>query len=356
MRHDQSDRPRAKGPRYVPIPRVAGLNAREFEATYAMTNHPVILESFDRVANWEVFSDWRFSRLKEQFGATTISPRVNYPNPDHWWINPFETLPRDFPQFKKMTVSEFIDLANDPASRENPVYWRNRGPDAGADETFKPFFDGVHYDQIVSGDHDIHVELLIGSAGTRAGFHQDDRHNFLVHVSGRKQVFLGSPYYTRCFYPFAGLPEKSPIAPDYPNEKYPLFSEATIVTGTIGPGEVLWIPRGWWHALIALEPTIMLGCFYGEPLTQRDMEHMYSQLGPSYRIRARFQFVWRFIRSSMNILLGRSPIDGLTVWWTPGSAAAVSFFNRAAREVRRVVSLITGRPMPEKDWIPTPFF
>lgn len=38
--------------------------------------------------------------------------------------------------------------------------------------------------------------------------------------------------------------------------KFPLFAQATPVTFTIGPGETLFIPCGWWHRARSLTPTI----------------------------------------------------------------------------------------------------
>jgi ribosomal protein L16 Arg81 hydroxylase len=32
-----------------------------------------------------------------------------------------------------------------------------------------------------------------------------------------------------------------------PGNEFPLFEKAEYVEGIVGPGECLYIPRGWWH-------------------------------------------------------------------------------------------------------------
>jgi hypothetical protein len=47
--------------------------------------------------------------------------------------------------------------------------------------------------------------------------------------------------------------------PDIKNidlEKFPLSAKATPVTFTVGPGETLFIPNGWWHTAHSLTTTI----------------------------------------------------------------------------------------------------
>ena len=323
------------GPRYIDIPRVGGLSVETFERIFAALEQPVIMENFANVAGWEAVRNWSIERFANTFGDVEIYPRVNYPDPDHWWINPFETLSKDFPPFEKMTFRQFFRRALAEGVERSPIYWRNRGHNQEiAHFALASFFAGVHFEDIIPVSAEKDVQLLIGSAGTKAGVHQDDRHNFLIQVAGSKKVMLVSPYFTRCVHPFAGLPDKSPVNLDRLEKRYPHLAEAVVLVGAIAPGEVLFIPRGWWHTLRADEPTIMLGCFYGERLTLLNTKHMYRQLGLRYRILSSLSFVRRFIRTSFNIITSQDPTVGLSVWESPGSAAAVRFWNRVAERWR----------------------
>lgn len=342
----------AIGPHYVEIPRVRGASVETFERIFAALEQPVILEEFANVAQWPAVRDWSIERFASTFADVEIYPRVNYPNPDDWWINPFETLSNDFPPFERMTFGEFFRRALNKDVEKSPIYWRNRGHNEEiAEKALTPFLSGALYETIVPQGAERHLELLIGSAGTKAGLHQDDRHNFLIHVAGSKRVMMVSPYFTRCVHPFPGLPEKSPVNLDRYEERYPSLAEATVLVGTIGPGEVLFIPRGWWHTLRAYEPTIMLGCFYGDRLTARDMAHMYRQLGVRYQIASAISYVRRFVRTSFNIIMSRDPVDGLPIWESPGSAAALSFWGRLAQVYHRIRPGDQGEPS-----VKNPFF
>ena len=42
----------------------------------------------------------------------------------------------------------------------------------------------------------------------------------------------------------------SVLAPDL--EKYPLFANAAFTDTVLGPGDSLFIPRGWWHFVMGL--------------------------------------------------------------------------------------------------------
>jgi len=93
--------------------------------------------------------------------------------------------------------------------------------------------------------------LFMGTVGATTPAHFDEQHNFLNQVRGKKTIVLFPPDdYTR-MYPF---PVTHPCdrcsMVDVHNadlERFPRFSEARGHVITLGPGDVLYIPYGWWH-------------------------------------------------------------------------------------------------------------
>jgi len=172
------------------------------------------------------------------------------------------------------------------------------------------------------------VSLYIGSKGTRAGFHQDYRDNIIVVTEGKKSVHLCDPYYTSCLYPFYGLPDKSKVRPEtFEPKKFPKMAQATFLTGMLERGDLLFIPRGWWHTLRAFEPTMMLNFFYGAPLTKRDLKFMYKSMGMAHKSLVQMVFIWLFFKTMLNLVLKKPPLYGLSVWYAPGTQSAINLYN-----------------------------
>ncbi len=105
----------------------------------------------------------------------------------------------------------------------------------------------------------------IGPAGAVTGLHKDDSHNLLAQLYGRKRVLLFSPRNEPWIYPSrkydygARLSYVDAEAPDH--ARYPLFQNAEREELILAPGEMLFIPRGHWHQVRSLEPSISVSCF-----------------------------------------------------------------------------------------------
>lgn len=65
-------------------------------------------------------------------------------------------------------------------------------------------------------------------------------------------------------YPPAARPLFSPVATSYAwtLDVYPTLSEANMpVECELGPGEVLFLPHGWWHATLNLGQSVFISVF-----------------------------------------------------------------------------------------------
>lgn len=96
--------------------------------------------------------------------------------------------------------------------------------------------------------------LWIGPRGTVTPWHHDLTNNLLLQIRGRKRVSLVSSAQTglmrnhrHCFSLFGGDAGFSAA----PEQERPRAMEVEI-----GPGDILFIPVGWWHHVTGLEPTI----------------------------------------------------------------------------------------------------
>jgi lysine-specific demethylase 8 len=100
----------------------------------------------------------------------------------------------------------------------------------------------------------------IGPAGTVTGYHVDWGDNVLAQICGRKEVRLVAPKDSKYMYPSRRFDQgtmSSEMDVDCLDaERFPLFEKATEYRAIIHPGEMLFIPRGWWHHVRSLDKSI----------------------------------------------------------------------------------------------------
>jgi hypothetical protein len=94
-----------------------------------------------------------------------------------------------------------------------------------------------------------------GPAGTITPFHHDLTNNFMLQIAGRKRVRLIAPCDTpkvynqrHCFTPVDGR--------DIDLRRFPLMAGVPVIDCVLEPGEILFLPVGWWHFVEALDVTI----------------------------------------------------------------------------------------------------
>ena len=108
-------------------------------------------------------------------------------------------------------------------------------------------------------------KLFVGPAGTITRLHQDagDAHGWLGQVTGRKLFLLCPPGDAPFMRSIPGEKEtaQSFVDPlDFSSEarrtNAAFWKHASPVVFVLKPGEVVLIPRGWWHYAAALDPSV----------------------------------------------------------------------------------------------------
>lgn len=101
------------------------------------------------------------------------------------------------------------------------------------------------------------VFLWFGPAGTVTPLHHDLMNILVSQIYGTKRFTLIPPEQTPYVYNQVGVyGEVNCGEPD--DFRHPLYRQATPIDVEIGPGDVLFIPVGWWHFVRGLEISIMI--------------------------------------------------------------------------------------------------
>jgi lysine-specific demethylase 8 len=117
--------------------------------------------------------------------------------------------------------------------------------------------------------------------------------NFFVQIYGDKEAILAAPSDRKGLYPFADNIAKSRIDPEFPDAAhYPRVKQVTFFSGTLKPGDLLYIPRGWWHFLRAPATSISLNLWHEPTLTLADEFGAIRALGPAGWARVTRDFMW----------------------------------------------------------------
>jgi hypothetical protein len=211
----------------------------------------------DALQQWQALTKWSPEFFRAEFG----SRRINV-------------------QDERMTVSEFVARVVE-ATEENPApyltgvgpgnYFLDIFPELAADiapipEYLLPNWLGERYLAPLLArrlNRGPKAEIFFGGKGS--GFpviHWDSLHfhAFNGQVYGEKQWYLYAPSQSDFLYPRQPGGNQSRIDdvihPDH--ERFPLFAKATCHQGTLGSGEMLFIPAGWWHTTRMSCPSISI--------------------------------------------------------------------------------------------------
>jgi hypothetical protein len=111
------------------------------------------------------------------------------------------------------------------------------------------------------------ARLNIGSTGVTTPIHVELAHNLLAIISGEKTLCLFEPWQTPYLYfaPFSGAPHISPVDPRRLDEQRHARARRLRPWRAVArSGDVIFIPRGWWHAVRTNGPTLAIANWWAE--------------------------------------------------------------------------------------------
>src|SRR5919202_2271691 len=235
-------------PNFGKVERRSRLSRQEFLENYYAKNTPVILT--DMMDDWPAISLWSPEYLKTKYGNVQVEIQSNRNSDPDYEINCV--------QHKKIVkLSEYVDMVVSGGERKKYyIIFNNKNPER---EKLKGLLDDIHMfpEFLDESDTKGRVFFWFGPTGTITPLHHDPLNLMMAQVYGRKRWRIISPDHTPLLYNYVGVFSKVDCEnPDY--NKYPLFKNVNIIETVLEPGELMFIPVGWWHQVKSLDISLSL--------------------------------------------------------------------------------------------------
>jgi hypothetical protein len=243
------ERQRSLAPTTAAIERLADLSGEEFLERFYATNRPVILTG--EMAGWPALQRWTPEYLAKTVGDRPIeyqggraaNPRFEEEKDVHRRTAPFDA---------------FMALIAEPG---NDAYITAYNSERNAAALSVLSKDLGRLDKFLTREIGPAAGMMwIGPAGTNTSLHHDLTNNLIAQVIGRKRLKIvpaaeaGRLYNQR--HVFSDIPDLDDPALDL--ARYPRLAGARIHDVTLAPGEIIFIPVGWWHQVKALDFSVTI--------------------------------------------------------------------------------------------------
>jgi lysine-specific demethylase 8 len=222
------------------VERIAASDEAEFVRNYVHASRPVILT--DVMEDWPAQRRWSLERLASEFGDRTVT--VGETEAGQLVVDRSSGVVQ-----REMALGDFIDRLRSG----NPGCYLL----SSLDERLPELLEDLRFEAIGPKASWRSLRMWISAPDTRAGLHHDLPENFLAQVLGRKRVILIHRRHRRDVYRhglFHGAPNFSAVDAEDPDYvRFPRFRRVETLTVDLEPGEILYIPRLWWHQIRSLD-------------------------------------------------------------------------------------------------------
>jgi hypothetical protein len=253
----------ASGPGVIrEVERRSDLSVEEFKSHYIKKGIPVVLEG--KAKEWACVKNWSLDYFKDLHGDDEIV------HVDHKKIES---------EFGRLTLRAIIENIREGGGKYYCFYpLLQRHPEHIKDFDYQWLLDCRHKKKYREN-----FQVFMGGKGSYTPLHNAGSCNIFTQAYGEKEWMLYSSYYTSILDPdpspniyrntsySKGFPF-NPFEPDF--ETFPLFKYIDGYRVHLKPGDVLWNPSYYWHAVRNLTDSIGVGyrwlspayCFSIEPL------------------------------------------------------------------------------------------
>ncbi|SDF95621.1 MULTISPECIES: cupin-like domain-containing protein [unclassified Duganella] len=224
------------------VPRRARLSGDAFLHDYYRRNQPVIITGM--LEDCQASNKWSFDYLSTALGGREVEVQFGRDADADYELN-------SVAHRRRLPFADYVELVRN-AGVTNDFYMTANNDGHNQDALRQLMADLPPLSEYLSEAGGF---FWFGPAGTITPFHHDLTNNFMIQVAGRKRVRLIAPCDTpniynqrHCFSQVDGR------AIDL--QRFPLMANVTVIDCVLAPGEILFLPVGWWHFVEALDVSI----------------------------------------------------------------------------------------------------
>lgn len=228
------------------IERRENIDPRTFFEEFYARNRPLILTR--SIEPWRALSAWSLDYLETAVGPVIVELQAGR-SADHLYE-------QNSAKYKRKVSWQFFLAALRDGKRSNDFYLTANNGAANRDVLAPLWADFGPIDGILSGDSREQGFLWLGPSGTITPWHHDLTNNLLVQIMGHKRLTLASPAQTplmrnhcHCYSEFG----QDAACSTAENGARPHLLQCDLA-----PGEIIFLPIGWWHHVEALDVSASL--------------------------------------------------------------------------------------------------
>ena len=249
------------------IQRIQSINDESFEQIFMKNKQPVIIEN--AVRHWNALQSWHpayFADIIPNNEVLLIMSDSNFFS--------YSSKANCIIKKNRMKMSEATSLILneiDPKCK----YYIPHHPLEGITEIINDF----DLPNCANANEIYQKYLWFGQAGNISALHFDLPNNLLVQIYGSKYIQLFAPEERKYLYPTLDPHATYSFINDIDNpdfQRFPHFKFAKKQTGTINPGELIFIPSGWWHQIHSLDTAISINFWWKPKLHECNPGHILS--------------------------------------------------------------------------------
>lgn len=231
--------------RTIDVPSRSRLSASKFRERYYALNKPVKL--LDMLDEWPAMQKWSPEYFRDTYGDQIVEITTARDSDRQYEINLDNHR-------SHVSLADFIDRIETDEGNDSYLVANNKF-------FLQPGMKGLLSDvgpipgYLSEKKRASHTYLWFGPGGTVTPLHHDTMNILFCQIYGRKLITLISPEESPWLYNELGVFS----AVDFENpdlEVHPLYQHVDRIEVEMNPGEILFLPVGWWHHVRSLETSM----------------------------------------------------------------------------------------------------